>query len=41
MDIDFRVAIVLLPVLAALSWAIFNIAPAALKQIQGFFNREA
>jgi photosystem II PsbY protein len=41
MDIDFRVAIVLVPVIAAVSWAAFNIAPAALKQIQGFFNREA
>lgn len=41
MDIDFRVALVLLPLIAALSWAAFNIAPAALKQIQGFFNRQA
>lgn len=41
MDIDFRVAIVVLPVIAAVSWAAFNIAPAAIKQIQGFFNREA
>lgn len=41
MDIDFRVAIVLIPVLAAVSWALFNIAPAALKQIQGFLNRQA
>ncbi len=41
MDIDFRIAIVVLPLLAAVSWAAFNIAPAALKQIQGFFNREA
>lgn len=42
MDIDWRVAFVLLPLIAAVSWALFNIAPAALKQIQGFFNnREA
>jgi len=41
MDIDFRVAIVLLPLIAAASWAAFNIAPAALKQIQGFFDKEA
>lgn len=41
MDIDFRIAIVVLPVIAAVSWAAFNIAPAAIKQIQGFFNREA
>ena len=42
MDIDFRLAIVLIPLLAAVSWAGFNIAPAAIKQIQGFFkDREA
>lgn len=41
MDIDFRVAFVLLPVIAALSWAVFNIAPAAIKQIQAAFNKEA
>jgi photosystem II PsbY protein len=41
MDIDFRVAFVLLPVIAAVSWALFNIAPAAIKQIQAFLNREA
>ncbi len=40
MDIDLRVAFVLLPVIVAASWALFNIAPAALRQIQGFFNRE-
>ncbi|MDX2099592.1 MAG: photosystem II protein Y [Leptolyngbyaceae cyanobacterium bins.59] len=36
---DARVAIVLLPVAIAASWAVFNIAQAALKQFQGFFNR--
>lgn len=41
MDIDLRVAFVLLPVIAAASWALFNIAPAAIKQIQAFLNREA
>ncbi|AFY89867.1 MULTISPECIES: photosystem II protein Y [Cyanophyceae] len=41
MDIDLRVAFVLLPVIAAASWALFNIAPAAIRQIQGFFNKEA
>ncbi len=40
MDIDMRVAFVLLPVIAAASWALFNIAPAAIKQIQAFLNRE-
>jgi len=41
MDIDWRIAIVLLPVIAAASWAAFNIAPAAIRQIQSFLNREA
>lgn len=41
MDIDTRVVFVLLPVIAAASWAIFNIAPAAIQQIQNFLNREA
>lgn len=41
MDIDWRVAIVLLPVIAAASWAAFNILPAAIRQIQSFLNREA
>lgn len=41
MDIDWRVALVLLPVIAAASWAAFNILPAALKQLQNFLNREA
>ena len=39
MGIDVRLAVVLLPVILAASWALFNIAPAAIKQIQGFLNR--
>jgi photosystem II PsbY protein len=39
MDIDYRIAIVLLPLIAAASWAVFNIAPAAIKQIQGFLEK--
>lgn len=39
MDIDLRVAIVLLPVALAGGWAAFNIAQSALKQIQGFLSR--
>lgn len=39
MDIDLRLAVVLLPLILAASWAVFNIAPAAIKQIQGFLNR--
>ncbi|MEC4818178.1 MAG: photosystem II protein Y [Scytonema sp. PMC 1069.18] len=41
MDIDFRVAIVLAPIAIAASWAVFNIGAAALRQLQGFLNREA
>ncbi|MEH2394611.1 MAG: photosystem II protein Y [Nostoc sp.] len=41
MDIDFRIAIVLAPIAIAASWAAFNIGAAALRQIQGFFDREA
>ncbi|MCC5662402.1 MAG: photosystem II protein Y [Nostoc sp.] len=41
MDIDFRIAIVLAPVVIAASWAAFNIGAAALRQIQGFLDREA
>jgi photosystem II PsbY protein len=39
--IDIRVAIVLAPIAIAAGWAAFNIGAAALRQIQGFFNREA
>jgi photosystem II PsbY protein len=35
MDIDFRILIVVAPVLAAGTWAVITIFPAALKQIQG------
>lgn len=38
MDIDFRVAVVLLPLAIAAGWALFNIGAAALQQIQGFLN---
>ena len=40
MDIDFRVAIVLAPIVIAASWAVFNIGAAALKQLQSFLNKE-
>lgn len=39
MDIDLRVAVVLLPIILAGSWAVYNIGQAALKQIQGFISR--
>jgi photosystem II PsbY protein len=34
MDFDFRLLIVVAPVAVAAGWAVFNILPAALKQIQ-------
>jgi photosystem II PsbY protein len=36
MDFDFRLLIVLAPLAAAGGWAVYNILPAAIKQIQGF-----
>jgi len=38
---DWRVVVVLLPIIVAGSWAIFNIGRAALGQLQAFLNREA
>jgi len=34
--IDFRIAIVLTPLLLAAGWAVFNIGTAALQQLQRF-----
>lgn len=39
MEIDWRVAVVLLPIILAGSWAVFNIGAAALRQVQGFLNK--
>ncbi len=39
MDIDWRVAVVLSPILLAAGWALFNIGAAALRQVQGFLNK--
>lgn len=39
MDIDFRIGVLLLPLLLALGWAGFNIAPAALKQLKSFWDK--
>lgn len=39
MDIDWRVAVVLSPVLLAAGWALFNIGAAALRQVQGFLDK--
>ncbi|NER79032.1 MAG: photosystem II protein Y [Leptolyngbya sp. SIO1D8] len=38
---DWRILVVLAPIILAGSWAIFNIGRAALGQIQAFLNREA
>lgn len=38
---DWRVVVVLLPIIIAGSWAVFNIGRAALGQLQAFLNREA
>lgn len=35
MDFDFRLLIVLAPLAAAGGWAIFNILPIAMKQLEG------
>lgn len=39
MDIDWRVLIVLSPVLLAAGWALFNIGAVALRQVQGFLTK--
>ena len=38
MDFDFRLLIVLAPLAAAGGWAVFNILPAALRQLQVFLS---
>lgn len=37
---DWRVLIVLAPILIAATWALFNIGAAALRQAQQFLSRE-
>ncbi len=37
---DWRVLVVVGPILIAAGWAGFNIAAAAIRQVQGFFNQE-
>ncbi len=41
MDIDTRVVIVLAPLVIAAGWAAFNIGAAAIRQVQGFLNKQA
>ncbi|MEW6491840.1 MAG: photosystem II protein Y [Cyanobacteriota bacterium] len=38
MGIDWRVVVVLLPVILAASWALFNVGAAALRQIQALLK---
>jgi len=38
---DWRILIVLLPVLVAGGWALYNIGRAALSQLQEFMNKQA
>ncbi len=39
MDFDFRLLIVLLPLLLAAGWAVRTILPYALEQFQAFVNK--
>jgi photosystem II PsbY protein len=39
MDFDFRLLIVLLPLLLAGGWAVRNIYPFAVKQVQAFLDK--
>ncbi|WP_404787743.1 photosystem II protein Y [Altericista sp. CCNU0014] len=39
MDFDFRILIVLLPLLLAAGWAGRNILPYALRQLNGMLNK--
>lgn len=38
---DWRLIVVLLPLIAAASWAVFNIGAIALRQAQAFLNKES
>lgn len=38
MDFDFRIIVVLLPILVAGGWAVFNIGAAALRQVNALLN---
>ncbi len=39
MEFDWRVLVVLLPVILAGSWALFNVGAVALRQVQAFLNK--
>ncbi|MGB3695236.1 MAG: photosystem II protein Y [Spirulinaceae cyanobacterium] len=38
---DWRIIVVLLPVIAAGSWALYNVGAIALRQAQGFLNKQS
>lgn len=38
---DWRIIVVLLPLIAAGGWALFNVGAIALRQAQGFLNKES
>jgi photosystem II PsbY protein len=38
---DWRILVVLLPLLLAGGWAAYNIGQLALKQVQGFLNKSS
>lgn len=40
MDFDFRIVIVLLPLILAGGWAVYNIGAVALRQVQNFLNKQ-
>ncbi|NEO54522.1 MAG: photosystem II protein Y [Okeania sp. SIO3B5] len=40
MEFDFRLLIVLFPIIAAGGWAVFNIGALAIQQGQKFLNKE-
>lgn len=39
MDLDWRILVVLSPVLLAAGWALFNVGAIALRQVQAFLNK--
>lgn len=38
---DWRIIVVLSPLILAASWALYNIGKAALQQVQNFLDKEA
>ena len=38
---DWRIIVVLLPIIVAGSWAVYNVGKIAIEQLQNFLNKEA